>query len=298
MRKQRDVKFIIYQSLYIFVVCVIAIKGANLDLVTVIADDGTPKVFLSPDSLQKLYEKIQKSVIVDTAFFVIVPKALLEENEKLRLIVQNMPKIDLNMYTLKSEIKPIEEKIKEEEKINPTEPTEIRIGQISLTQYTENPLTNPYDVPLEIVGITTIPPKSSKSFVTGGQSSLVIKVGNSSKTVELKPNRQPKINMQRLVPMGEESSVSNMQRTVCYRVTIDDDFPGQLDIKFAGPITFKQQGGTTFDITLNAFPSKTSFDNFTEGKDAPYSLGFTVSVSDRIAPHKITGQNSFIFGDW
>jgi len=30
MKKQRDVKFIIYQSLYIFVVCVIAIKGANL----------------------------------------------------------------------------------------------------------------------------------------------------------------------------------------------------------------------------------------------------------------------------
>ena len=209
-----------------------------------------------------------------------------------------MPKIDLNMYTLKSEIKPIEEKIKEEEKINPTEPTEIRIGQISLTQYTENPLTNPYDVPLEIVGITTIPPKSSKTFVTSGQSSVVIKVGNSSKTVELKPNRQPKINMQRLVPMGEDASVSNMQRTVCFRVTIDDDFPGQLDIKFTGPITFKQAGGTTFDITLNAFPSKTSFDNFTEGKDAPYSLGFTVSVSDRIAPHKITGQNSFTFGDW
>lgn len=298
MKKQRDVKFIIYQSLYIFVVCVVAIKGANLDLVQVIADDGTPKVFLSPDSLQKLYEQIKRSVIVDTTLFVIVPKKLLEENEKLRLIVQNMPKIDLNMYTLKSEIKMPEEKLKEEEKINPNEPTEIRIGQISLTQYTENPLTNPYDVPLEIVGITTIPPKSSKTFVTGGQSSVVIKVGNSSKTVELKPNRQPKINMQRLVQMGEDASVSNMQRTVCFRVTIDDDFPGQLDIKFAGPITFKQAGPTTFDITLNAFPSKTSFDNYTEGKDAPYSLGFTVTVSDRIAPHKVTGQNSFTFGDW
>lgn len=153
-------------------------------------------------------------------------------------------------------------------------------------------------MPLEIVGITTIPPKSSKTFVTGGQSSVVIKVGNSSKTVELKPNRQPKINMQRLVQMGEDASVSNMQRTVCFRVTIDDDFPGQLDIKFAGPITFKQAGPTTFDITLNAFPSKTSFDNYTEGKDAPYSLGFTVTVSDRIAPHKVTGQNSFTFGDW
>jgi len=61
MNKNKDIKFIIYQSLYIFVVCVIAIKGANLDLVQVIADDGKPKVFLSPDSLQKLYEIIKKS---------------------------------------------------------------------------------------------------------------------------------------------------------------------------------------------------------------------------------------------
>ncbi|NOS84690.1 MAG: hypothetical protein HOP31_06075, partial [Ignavibacteria bacterium] len=56
MKKQKDVKFIIYQALYIFVVCVIAIKGANLDLTQVVEDDGKPKVFLSPDSLQKLYE--------------------------------------------------------------------------------------------------------------------------------------------------------------------------------------------------------------------------------------------------
>jgi hypothetical protein len=49
---------------------------------------------------------------------------------------------------------------------------------------------------------------------------------------------------------------------------------------------------------MNAFSSKAAFDNFTENKSAPYSLGFTVTVTDKIAGHKITGQNSFVFGDW
>jgi len=100
-----------------------------------------------------------------------------------------------------------------------------------------------------------------------------------------------------MTSMGEETRVATLQSTTCYRVTIDDDFPGQLDVKFTGPITVKQQGNA-YDITMNAFSSKAAFDNFTDGKDAPYSLGFTVSVTDKIAGHKITGQNSFSFGEW
>lgn len=303
MKKSRDVKFIIYQSLYIFVVCVVAIKGANLNLTQVVEDDGTPKPQITMDSLEKLYEVLKLSVMVDTSRFVIVPKSLLAENERLQQIVQNMPKIDLNMYMPKVDmsqyikVTPEQKKILEEKKEEPSEMQEIRIGNISMTQYTMNTLNNPYDVSLEIVGITTIPPKSTKTFETGGQSSVVIRVGSSSKTVELKPNQKPKINFQRIASMGEETKVTELQRTVCYRVSIDDDFPGQLDVKFTGPVTVKQQG-TSYDITLNAFSSKAAFDNFTEGKDSPYSLGFTVSVTDKIAGHKITGQNSFIFGEW
>jgi hypothetical protein len=88
MRKQKDVKFIIYQALYIFVVCVIAIKGANLDLTQVVEDDGKPKVFLSPDSLQKLYEIIKKSIIVDTNLYVIIKKSDLEKmDDKIKQLV-------------------------------------------------------------------------------------------------------------------------------------------------------------------------------------------------------------------
>jgi hypothetical protein len=298
LKKSRDVKFIIYQSLYIFVVCVVAIKGANLNLTQVVEDDGTPKPQISMDSLENLYKLVQKMVLVDTNYFVIVDKNLLKENEKLKMIVENMPKIDISNYIPKTELEKYElKKEKPEEKEEPSEMQEIRIGQISLTQYTLNTLNNPYDVPLEVVGITTIPPKSTKTFETGGQSSVVIRAGSSSKTIELKPNQKPKINFQRIASMGEDTRVTSLQSSVCYRVTIDDDFPGQLDIKFTGPITVRQQG-TTYDITMNAFSSKAAFDNFTDNKDSPYSLGFTVTVTDKIAGHKITGQNSFIFGEW
>jgi hypothetical protein len=303
MKRSKDVKFIIYQSLYIFVVCVVAIKGANLNLTQVIEDDGTPKPQITMDSLEKLYEVIKLSVIVDTTRFVVVPKELLKENERLQQIVQNMPQIDLNSYMPKVDmsqyikVTPEQKKLLEEKKIEPSEMQEIRIGNIKMTQYTLNTLNNPYDVPLEVVGITTIPPKSTKTFETGGQSSVVIRVGSSSKTVELSPNQKPKINFQRIATMGEDTRVTELQRSVCYRVTIDDDFPGQLDVKFTGPITVKQQG-TTYDVTLNAFSSKAAFDNFTDNKDSPYSLGFTVTVTDKIAGHKITGQNSFYFGEW
>src|SRR5215510_7982163 len=88
MKRNRDVKFIIYQSLYIFVVCVIAIKGANLDLTQVIEDDGKPKVFLTPDSLEKLMEIIRKSIIVDTNLYVVIKKEDLEKmDEKIKQLV-------------------------------------------------------------------------------------------------------------------------------------------------------------------------------------------------------------------
>jgi hypothetical protein len=285
------------------VVCVIAIKGANLDLVQVIADDGKPKVFLSPDSLQKLYEIIKKSVIVDTNLYVIIKKEDLEKmDEKIKQLVVNPMNVQLTSSTpmITQPIQPKIEEIKKEEELkkDPGEMQEIRIGNIKLTQYTMNTLNNPYDTPLEIVGVTTIPPKSSKTFETGGQSSVVIKVGTSSKTVELSPNEKPKISISRIASMGEDTRVSTLQSTTCFRVVISDDFPGQLDVKINGPVTFKNAGQNTYDITMNAFGSKAAFDNFTENKDSPYSVGFTVSVTDRIAGHKITGQNSFIFGEW
>jgi len=298
-KSSKDVKFIIYQSLYIFVVCVVAINGANLDLIQVIEDDGKPKVFLTPDSLQKLYEIIKRSIIVDTNLYVIIKKSDLEKmDEKIKQLVVQPTNLTVSSTPISITQPKIEQPEIKEEKKDPGEMQEIRIGNIQLTQFTQNTLNNPYDTPLEVVGITTIPPKSSKTFETGGQSSVVIRVGSQSKTVELKPNEKPKISISRIASMGEDTRVTYLQSTTCFRVVISDDFPGQLDVKFSGPVTVKNAGQNTFDITMNAFGSKSAFDNFSENKDSPYSTGFTVTVSDKIAGHKITGQNSFIFGEW
>jgi len=303
MKKNRDVKFIIYQALYIFVICVVTIKGANLDLTQVVEDDGKPKVFITPDSLEKLLEIIRKSIIVDTNLYVIIKKSDLEKmDDKIKQLVVNNPQLmvtqttHVNTNVSMEQPRPKDEKPPPEK--DPSQIQDIRIGNIKLVQFTVNSLNNPYDVPMELVGLTTIPPKSTKQFTTGGESSVVIKVGSSTKTIELAPNQKPKIGFQRVASMGEDTRVTQLQSSVCYRVTIEDDFPSQLDIKFSGPCTVKEKGNYTYDVTMNAFSSKAAFDNFTDGKNSPYTVGFTVSVNDKIAGHKITGQQSFIFGEW
>jgi hypothetical protein len=296
MRKKSDVKFIIYQSLYIFVVCVVAIKGANLDLKPVIDTEGKSISYISEDSLRKLYDRIKQSVIVDTNYFVIVDKKRLEEDARLREIVANMPHIDLNNYVLKSEVPPPPPKVETPEEKEKKVP-EIQVGSLELFQYHNNQINNKGDVPITIKGVT-IPAHSTGSVLLGGEDVVTVSAGSVSKSYPVKENRKPKISIQRIATMGEDTKVTQLQRQVCFRVTIEDDFPDQIDVKFTGPISVETKGSATYDVTLNAFHSKAQYDNFTENKDSPYSLGFTVSAADKIAPHKITAQQSFIFGDW
>ncbi|MBS1515298.1 MAG: hypothetical protein JSS63_09715 [Bacteroidetes bacterium] len=304
-KKNRDVKFIIYQSLYIFVICVIALKGANLDLTEVINKDKVVEKSYA-DSLKAYLDSLLALGLVPKIEFdttnisKIDPNLIQQLQQKIQVmqtqVTTTNPNVSMNTQT--PQVIQQEQKKPEEIKKDPGEMQEIRIGNIILYQYTQNTLSNPYDTPLEIVGITTIPAKSTKTFETGGQGSVTIKVGSSSKTVELRPNDKPKVSISRVTNMGENVSVRTLQSVTGFRVVISDDFPGQLDVKFNGPIEVKNAGQNTYDITLKAFGSKSAFDNFSSGKDSPYSIGFTVTVKDKIAGHTVTGQQSFIFGDW
>jgi hypothetical protein len=305
-KKNRDIKFIIYQVLYIFVICVIALKGANLDLTEVINKDKVVEKSYA-DSLKAYLDSLIALGLVPKIDFDTTNISKLDPNlvQQLQQKIQVMQtqvqisSVNQNTSTITQQNPLVEQqKPPEEQKRDPGEMQEIRIGNIQLTQFTENTLNNPYDTPLEIVGITTIAPKSTKTFTTGGQGSVTIKVGNSSKTVELKPNEKPKISISRVTNMGEEVSVRTLQSVTGFRVVINDDFPGQLDVKFNGPIDVKNAGQNTYDITMRAFGSQSAFDNFSSGKDSPYSVGFTVSIKDKISGQTVTGQQSFIFGDW
>ncbi|MBV6478717.1 MAG: hypothetical protein HGGPFJEG_01474 [Ignavibacteria bacterium] len=317
-RKNRDVKFIIYQSLYIFVISVLALKGANLDLTEVVSKkDVVEKEYT--DSLKIMIDSLLAKGIVpeikfDTSQRYSNPEELKRKLQEAQLelttlklsnpsltVVTTTPNVQMQQQEI--EKKPEEKEKFTEEEEKPKQDLDFRIAQ-SFTQYTSNSVSNPGSMPIEIYGsdgsmIASVPAGGSRSFTLGGQTSLTFKRGGVSKTVSTKENSKPKISMQRLAPSGEDVSVRTLQKTVGYRVTISDDFPGQLDIKFSGPVTAKQAGNLVYDVTLNLFGSQAAFDNYTSNRESPYSVSFQVTVKDQIATQQSVSQSGvFQFGEW
>ncbi|MFZ1462396.1 MAG: hypothetical protein WAU38_16495 [Ignavibacteria bacterium] len=320
-RKNRDVKFIIYQSLYIFVISVLALKGANLDLTEVVSKEKVVEKTYT-DSLKIMIDSLlARGYIPEIKFDTTqkftnpeeMKKKLQEAQQQLAVLKMNSPSITVNttspgIQLQQTNITEEKEKIQDkpkEEKIEEKEGKELdfKIPQ-TFTQFTSNSISNPSSVTIEIYGsdgsmIATVPPGGSRSFQLGGQNSLTFKGGGVSKTVSTKENIKPKVTMQRLVSAGEDVSVRNLQSTVGYRVTISDDYPGQLDVKFSGPVSVKQSGPLVYDVTLNFLNSKPAFDNFTENREAPFSVSFQISVKDRIATqHNVSQSGVFQFGEW
>lgn len=322
-RKNRDVKFIIYQSLYIFVISVLALKGANLDLTKVVSKEKVVEKSYT-DSLKVMIDSLLARGIIPEIKFDTAQKftnpdelklKLLEAQQQLAVLKQSNPSFSVSQtspnISVQQQNQQLTEKEKTEEQKKDEEKTEadnsqnldFRISQ-TFTQYTSNTVSNPGTSAIEIFGsdgglLASVPPGGSKTFQLGGQSSLTFKRGGVSRSVTTKENSKPKISMQRLVPSGEEVSVRNIQSTVGYRVTISDDFPGQLDVNFSGPVTVKQSGPLVYDVTLNVFSSKAVYDNYTENRDSPYSVSFQVNVKDNIATqHNVTQSGVFQFGEW
>ena len=302
MKEKKDVKFIIYQMLYVFVICVIALKGANLDLEEVISKENVVEREYA-DSLKSFLDSILALGLVPEITFDTTRKFenvddLKKQLSELRLQVSVMKPSTFVAPTLRPDDPEIEKEDPEEDLQN-IEPLKVQ----TLTQYTENSITNRGSESMTIVGsdgstLANIPPGGSRSFVLGGQTSVTYKKGNQSKTVTTKKNQAPKISLQSLAPSGEDVSVRKIQSTTGYRVTISDDFPGQLDVNFSGPVSVKQSGPLTYDVTLNFLGSKGAFDRYTESRDEPYTVGFRVTIKDRIAGHSLQRSGIFTFGEW
>jgi len=302
MKEKKDVKFIIYQMLYVFVICVIALKGANLDLEEVISKENVVEREYA-DSLKSFLDSILALGLVpeitfDTTRKFVNVDDLKKQLSELRLQVSVMKPSTFVAPTLRPDDPEIEKEVPEEDLQN-IEPLKVQ----TLTQYTENSITNRGSESMTIVGsdgstLANIPPGGSRSFVLGGQTSVTYKKGNQSKTVTTKKNQAPKISLQSLAPSGEDVSVRKIQSTTGYRVTISDDFPGQLDVNFSGPVSVKQSGPLTYDVTLNFLGSKGAFDRYTESRDEPYTVGFRVTIKDRIAGHSLQRSGIFTFGEW
>ena len=140
IKKERDAKFIIYQVLYIFVITVLALKGADLNLREVVSKDQTVNKSVR-DSLVVLIDSLYAQ---GSKFEIKVDSSKIENKElKEKLVALNRRL---------QEIKPPEKKegpVKPEEKEQTKLQSPISISQI-LYQDTWNIVKNSGNVPAEI----------------------------------------------------------------------------------------------------------------------------------------------------
>jgi hypothetical protein len=308
-KHNRDVKFIIYQVLYIFVIVVLTMKGADINL---------QKVLTEEEAVKKTYADSLKKYIDSMLALGLVPKIELDSLKNIADLKNFIPpQITPNMITLQSGQLVVSQSDyerltkQEQEKLKEQQKEDVKMENIDVTplvaaplvQFTTNSITNRGNLPLEIYGddgglIASIPAGGSRSFTMGGQKTVTYKQGGQSKSVSTKENQKPKINLQPLKSGGPEASLRELQSVVGFRISIDDDYLGQLDVNITGPVKVETKGNGVYDLTLKYAASKEQFERMTENGGSPFRASFTVSVKDKIAPHSVSRQGQFTFGEW
>ena len=287
MKNNRDVKFIIYQVLYIFVVCVIALKGANLDLSEVINKDNVVK---------KSYADSLRNFIDSLLALGLIPEIKFDTNNRIQNVDDLQKQIaqmrmQMNVVTTSPTITNTTIKI---DRPNPDEPpppppnqqdnSKIKSNvQISstFTQYLSYTIKNPYSGTLIISAdgstVASISEGSSGSFKLTGQKSITFRVGESSDTKPISPKPPPDV---RLTKLNTSTRLSSIQATVGYRLTVSDIAPDQLKVDIKGPVKVTQAGSGTWDLTLSYLGSKSAFDSFADKNEMPFTVSFNINVTD------------------
>lgn len=303
MSKNKDVKFIIYQVLYIFVVCVIALKGANLDLTEVLSKDKVVERSYA-DSLKKYIDSLLALGLVPKIEIDTTRQSMEELQQKLAVLRTQIASVSVTTTSAQltqtqpelKQLDPEKEKveIKEQPNVSPV------VAQ-QLQQYRTNTVSNRGNLPLEIYAdgslVASVPPNGSQSFTLMGQSSVTFKSGGQSSTASTIQNKLQSVTIQNLAPSGENASIRQIQSVTAFRVNIDDDFPDQLEVSFKGPVTVTQKGNS-YDVKVNLINSKDQFDRFIDGKDSPYQASFNVTVTDKISKKSVSRMGTISFGEW
>ena len=307
-KHNRDVKFIIYQVLYIFVIVVLTMKGADLNLT---------KVMTEEEAVKKTYADSLKKYIDSMLALGLVPKLELDSlrniaDLKLFIPPTIQPQVTGvfvqpgNVQITQEDYQKLTEKQKQELQIPPeqlqTENKEnIVLPTVQLVQFTKNSIKNNGSIEMQIIAdgsqIASIPPGQTGTFQLMGQKSVTYKQGSQSRTISTKENAKPEVTITSYQAGGEEASLRQLQSVIGFRVSIKDDYP-QYKVTISGPVKFEDKGNGVYDIKLVWASSKSEFDARTANMSAPYRASFTVTVKDEIAGHTVQRQGQYTFGEW
>jgi hypothetical protein len=313
--KERDSKFIIYQVLYIFVITVLALKGADLDLNRVVASKEVVKKSVR-DSLVTIIDSLYAKGI---NFDIKVDENIAVENVALKEKLSSMKK-QLSALTQKIKEIPPEERMPPKEV--PVKEQAILQSPLSVTQtfiqYTWNKAKNNGSVPSGIYDpadmttpIVVIPPGQEKTFDLTNQNEVIVKFGSQEQRIKVLPNKPPEVKIDAVTTKMNSSDiyVKDLQRITVFKVTIIDERPDQLKVTYSGPISVSKpekdsKGNPVYNVSLNIASTESKFDQWLDRNktlresDGRYKANFFFTIVDEKSKDRVQVGDSFYFTDF
>lgn len=299
-KSSKDVKFIIYQVLYIFVIVVLTMKGADIDLTQVLNKD---LVIMKDSAVTKTYADSLKAYIDSLTARGLTPAIEIKDKPQnladLKVVIDGIKLLPGQRIVNSDYIDPIKDT-----KTDPTKEPEkqIELKIVQPTQFTINNIKNNNSEALQIFAdnnlIQTIPANGSGSYQLKGEKTVRYVCGNTKRDVETLPNQTQKLSFQSFGAGSADASLRSLQSVVGWRVTVDDDFIDQIDVKITGSVKAKQVAKGVYDIQLSICSSKDQFEKMFENKEAPYVVSFNVVTTDKISGKVVNQQRTFTFGGW
>lgn len=310
VKKERDSKFVIYQVLYIFVITVLALKGADLDLSRVVSKEKTVDKAVRDSlvvQLDSLYQEITK----------------LSSTINPNVEVENV-ELKQRLASLNQRVQNLSEKVKEvpPEKKEPVEEQILMQLPISVTQtfiqHTWNKARNTGSVPTYIFDpknmskpLAVIPAGEEKTFDLTDQTEVIASFGSQEEKIKVIPNRPPDIKIERVTTKmnGSDIYVRDLQRITVFTVTIIDERPEQLKITYTGPVSVtgpikNNKGNLVYNVSLNLAPNENRFDEWLErygdirDPAGRYKANFFFTAVDERSKDRVQVGDSFIFTDF
>ena len=313
IRRERDSKFVIYQVLYIFVITVLALKGADLDLRKVTLEAETVQVSVR-DSLVAVLDSLY-ALGID--FSIKIDPNVVVENEEMR---QQLAEMNRKLEAVKDYVPPPKEQI-----IPKDEPKEVQTKMqipISLKQIfiqnTWNTAQNSGTVPATIYDprdrskpIAVIPPGKETKFDLTDQTEVVVAFGSQEEKVKVVPNKPPEIRIERVTTKmnAQDIYVQELQRITAFTVTIIDSRPEQLKVSYSGPISVSgpqkdASGNMVYNVSLRVASNENQFDDWVDKNeslreaDGRYKANFFFIVVDERTKDRVQVGDSFFFTDF
>jgi len=312
IRRERDSKFVIYQVLYIFVITVLALKGADLDLRRVALEDETVQVSVR-DSLMAVLDSLY-ALGID--FTIKIDPNVLVENEEMR---KQLAEMNRKLDAVKDYVPPPKEEDKPKEEIK-EEQLKMKLP-ISLKQtfiqHTWNTAKNSGTVPTTILdprdrkSLVVIPPGQEMKFDLTDQNEVIVAFGSQEERVKVIPNKPPEIKIERVTTKMNSRTiyVQELQRITAFTVTIIDNRLEQLKVSYNGPISVTgpqkdANGNMVYNVSLKLAANENQFDDWTDKNenlresDGRYKANFFFTVVDDRTKDRIQVGDSFFFTDF